>query len=154
MGSNKRIDTASRVIGAPAGVVYAALSDPSAWEEWLPPTGMTGEVEEFDFREGGRYRLTLHYTVGSGAGKTTADKDVSEGTFVELVPNQRVTQQVEFDSNDPAFAGTMLMTWSLEPFNDGSLVTFTAENVPPGITPEDHATGMQSTLENLARFVE
>ena len=30
----------------------------------------------------------------------------------------------------------------------------TAENVPPGISAEDHSAGVRSSLENLAAFVE
>lgn len=154
MAREKRIDSAERVIGASAKAVYAAFADPTAWEQWLPPTGMTGRIEEFEFREGGRYRVILHYGDGSGAGKTNADEDVSEGTFVELVPNQRIVQRIQFESDDPAFAGAMQMTWEIAPFNDGVRVTFSATDVPEGISPEDHAVGLQSTLENLARFVE
>lgn len=154
MDSDKRIDSASRVIGASAEAVYAAFSDPAAWEKWLPPTGMTGRIDTFEFREGGEYRLTLHYTDSSGAGKTRADEDVSEGTFVELVTNQRVEHRIKFESDDPEYAGSMLMTWEIAPFNEGVQVTFAATDVPEGISPEDHAIGLQSTLENLARFVE
>lgn len=154
MANEPRIDIASRVIGASAEAVYAAFADPAAWEQWLPPTGMTGKIQEFDFREGGCYRLTLHYTDGSGSGKTTAEEDVSEGTFVELVPNQRVVQRIVFESDDPAFAGEMRMIWEIKPYNNGVRVTFSAHDVPEGISPVDHAIGLQSTLENLARFVE
>ncbi len=33
---------------------------------------------------------------------------------------------------------------------DGTLVTIEATDVPPGISPEDHAVGLASSLENLA----
>lgn len=154
MNSEERIDTAHRVIGASTETIYAAFADPAAWEQWLPPTGMTGKIDAFDFREGGRYRLTLVYARRSGAGKTAADLDVVEGTFIELVPDKRVVQEVAFTSDDPAFAGTMLMTWSLETCKDGTRVTITADNVPAGISPGDHIAGFQSTLDNLARFAE
>lgn len=153
MGSAKRIDTANRMIEASAETVYAAFADPVAWEQWLPPTGMTGHVQEFDFREGGRYRLTLHYADEPGAGKTTTDEDVSQGTFIKLVPNELVVQRIVFESDDPTFAGTMLMTWKLEPVARATRVTMTAENVPSGISPEDHQAGLRSTLDNLAAFV-
>lgn len=45
------------------------------------------------------------------------------------------------------------MTWLFEPAPDGTNVTITAENVPAGISAEDHAAGLASTLENLASFV-
>lgn len=154
MASAKRIDTASRVIHSPVEAVYVAFADPFAWEQWLPPTGMSCRIEAFDFRESGQYRLVLTYADDTGSGKTTSDEDVSEGVFVELTPNERVVQRIEFESDDPTFAGAMLMVWSLESLPDGTCVTITAEDVPEGISPEDHADGLQSTLENLARFVE
>lgn len=154
MASNKRIDTASRIIDAPVEVLYAAFTDPIAWEQWLPPADMTGSIQQFDFREGGTFRLTLTYADESAVGKTSANEDVSEGTFVKIVPNQRLVQRIVFDSIDPTFAGDMLMTWTLEPINAGTRVTVTAENVPVGISPEDHEVGLNSTLENLKRFIE
>lgn len=153
MTRKTRIDSESRIINAPAEEIYAAFADPAAWEEWLPPVGMTGRVGAFDFREGGRYRLTLTYADESGTGKSSATEDVVEGSFVELIPNRRMVQEVTFASDDPAFSGTMVMTWSLEQQGGGTLVTINAENVPSGIAPEDHAAGMGSTLDNLARFV-
>jgi hypothetical protein len=42
---------------------------------------------------------------------------------------------------------------SLQPAG-GTEVRIVAEDVPPGVSKQDHATGMLSTLDNLARFVE
>lgn len=35
-----------------------------------------------------------------------------------------------------------------------ALVTVTAEQVPVGVSPEDHAKGLASSLANLAAYVE
>lgn len=40
-------------------------------------------------------------------GKSSAHSDITEVTFVELLAGQRVVQQVMFDSDEPAFGGTM-----------------------------------------------
>ena len=153
VGAEGRTDSASRLIKASAEKIYRAFVDPDAWVRWLPPHGMTGEMHHFDPRPGGTYRMTLNYN-GAGAGKSSAETDVVKGTFVEFVPNDRVVQKVEFESNDPAFAGTMTMSWSLAAAEDGTEVTITAENVPPRISKDDHDAGLRSTLENLAAFVE
>ena len=150
-----RTDRASRVIAAPVGRVYAALTDREALEGWLPPEGMTGRFEVFDPTPGGSYRLVLTYEDPSGApGKATADADVVEARFVELVPDERVVQAVDFVSDDPAFAGTMTMTWLVTAVEGGTRVDITAQDVPGGISPEDHAAGMSSSLANLAAWVE
>jgi uncharacterized protein YndB with AHSA1/START domain len=151
-----RIDEAQRLIRAEPDAIYAAFLDISSLEAWLPPGDMTGRVLELDAREGGRYRIELRYGDGAadGVGKTTGRTDVSKGRFVEMVPGRRIKQSVEFESKDPAFAETMMITWSFEATPQGTLVTVTAENVPNGIRKEDHDAGLRSSLENLARFVE
>src|ERR1051325_2035173 len=126
-----RTDTASRVIAARADAVYAALVDRGALTAWLPPRGMTARFERFDARPGGSYRLVLTYTdPPSSGGKTTSDSDVVEARFVSLIPGERVVQEVDFESDDPSFTGTMTMTWELSPVDGGTLVEITAEHVP------------------------
>lgn len=87
-------------------------------------------------------------------GKSSEHSDVVEGRFVELVPNVRVVQLIEFESDDPAFGGSMTMTWSLIRVSGGTEVSISCENVPNGISKEDHAIGLASSLKNLAAFVE
>ena len=150
-----RTDTASRRISAPAEAIYQALTDPVARVQWLPPTGMTARLERYDLRVGGGYRMVLTFAdPASGAGKSTADSDVVEATFVELVEGERVVEEIAFESDDPSFAGTMTMTWQLTPLADGTEVSIVATGVPPGIDAADHATGMQSSLANLAAYVK
>jgi uncharacterized protein YndB with AHSA1/START domain len=140
---------------APCGRVWAALVDPDALMVWLPPGEMTGRFEWFDARPGGSYRMVLTYADAAGApGKATADSDVVEARFVDIVPGQRVVQAVDFVSDDPAFAGTMTMTWEVTAVEAGTRVDIVAEDVPDGISAEDHAAGLSSSLANLAAFVE
>lgn len=150
-----RTDSASRVIGAGREEIFAALVDADALVQWLPPSGMTGQFERFDARPGGSYRLVLAYTDSSaGSGKAYPGADIVEARFLEVVPNVRVVQAVDFVSDDRAFAGTMTMTWELSTERHGTRVEIRAEDVPSGISSEDHAAGMQSSLANLAAFVE
>ena len=153
-GAVHRTDSASRVIAAPVDVVYAALVDPEALAAWLPPTGMSGRFERFDARPGGSYRMVLTYADPSTAGKANAHSDIVEARFVDIVPGVRVRQAVSFVSDDPELAGTMLMTWEVTATDGGTRVSIRAEHVPPGISPEDHAAGLASSLANLAAYVE
>jgi len=150
-----RIDRASRDIATSTERVYAALVHPEARVEWLAPEGMSCRFEWFDARQGGGYRLVLTYDDNSGSpGKATADSDIVDARFMELVPGERVVEAIDFVSDDPAFAGTMTMTWSLTPHGNGSRVEVTAVDVPSGISPADHATGLASSLEHLAAYLE
>jgi uncharacterized protein YndB with AHSA1/START domain len=149
-----RTDTASRVIAAPLDRVYAPLVDPEALTSWLPPDGMSGRFERFDPKPGGSYRLVLTYADAVTArGKSTADSDVVEAEFVDIVPGVRVVQAVNFVSDDPAHAGTMTMTWEVTAVERGTRVEFRAENVPAGISAADHAAGLNSSLINLAEYL-
>lgn len=147
-----RTDRSSIVIPAAREIIYAALLDPSALETWLPPDHMVGRVLEFDARPGGVFRMELTYLDGN-QGKSSRYSDVTEVTFVELVPGERIVQRVVFDSDDPQFAGAMTMTWSLLETGDGTRVEIRAEDVPPGISAADHATGLAASLSNLASYL-
>ena len=63
-------------------------------------------------------------------------------------------ERVVFESDDPQFAGAMTITTTLTPAPGGTAVVVAAQDVPAGITPEDHQAGMDSSLANLAAFVE
>lgn len=102
---SKRTDTVSRIIMAPPHAVYRAFMDPKKLVAWLPPTGM----------EGGIYRMTLTYLDSDHqTGKTSDNTDVRQGEFLELVPGKRIVQRIVFETEDPAFAGAMTMTWNLD----------------------------------------
>jgi uncharacterized protein YndB with AHSA1/START domain len=149
---NDRTHTAARRIGSTPDAIYAAFLDRHALSKWLPPEGATGRVDVFEPRAGGRFRMTL--TFQAATGKSSENTDVVDGRFVDLVPGKRIVQAFEFVSDDPAFAGTMTMTWSLEAVAGGTDVVVVADDVPAGISKADHEEGLASTLANLAAFVE
>lgn len=151
----KRVDTASKLIRASASRIYQAFATAEAMEAWLPPEGMAGTMLAFRFDEGGGYRMRLAYKEPDHSpGKTAEDADEVEVRFVKLVPYERIEQAVTFESDDPSFSGAMRIAWTLEPVDDGTRVTVRCEDVPAGISAEDHQTGLESTLNNLAAYAE
>jgi uncharacterized protein YndB with AHSA1/START domain len=153
--TRERTDSASIEVAATPDALYAMFSDAAKLMKWLPPATMRGRALEYDFREGGRYRIELVYgdAVPSGVAKTGERTDVSAGRFLRLEPGRCIVQSVEFESEDPAFSGEMTMTWLLEPAGSGTKVTVVAEHVPRGISKSDHEAGIKSSLENLAKSV-
>src|SRR5688500_15911473 len=95
----------SRHVNAPRARVYRAFIDANDIGTWMVPTGMTSQVQAFDGREGGAFRISLTYDEPTTAGKTTAHTDTYHGRFVELVPNERVVEVVEFETGDPSLRG-------------------------------------------------
>ncbi len=130
-----RTDKASRVIRASAQKLYAAHVDPQAVAQWRPPQGMRAEIYSFDARAGGGYRMALVHEDASVPGKTSANADVFAGQFVELVPGERIVERVEFQSDDPAFAGAMTITTTFTQTADGTRVDIVCGTYPMGSVP-------------------
>lgn len=143
-----------RRINAPRAAVYGALTDPRAVATWMVPDGMTSQVHTFDAREGGAFRVSLTYDEPTGTGKTTAHTDTYHGRFVELVPNERVVEIVEFETDDPAMRGEMTMSIILTDADGGTDVLAIHDDLPPGLSPTDNEIGWRMSLDKLARLVE
>ena len=99
--------------------------------------------------------MVLTYPDDSGApGKASADSDIVEARFIGIAPGARIVQAVDFVSDDPANAGTMTMTWQVTAVDGGTRVDIIAEDVPRGISAEDHAAGLVSSLTKLTAYLE
>ena len=145
-----------RLIKASPHTLYQAFMTSEAVAAWRPPQGMRARFDRFEAREGGAFRMVLEYEGEAHdlPGKSSEHEDIVHGRFGELVPDRRIVEQVEFESDDPAFAGTMTVTTTLTPVDGGTEVTITCDDVPEGISESDHRAGIASSLENLARFTE
>jgi uncharacterized protein YndB with AHSA1/START domain len=115
---------------------------------------MTSHVHVFDAREGGSFRISLTYDAPTATGNTTANTDTYHGRFVKLVPNEQVVEMMEFETTDPAMRGEMTITYTLNDADGGTDLLAVHDNLPPGISPADNATGWQMALDKLAALVE
>jgi uncharacterized protein YndB with AHSA1/START domain len=98
--------------------------------------------------------MTLTYANAPAAGgKSDAESDVVEARFLEIAPDYRVVQAVDFESDDPSYAGAMTMTWTVTEVEGGTRIEMRADDVPPGISADDHVAGMTSSLANLATYL-
>ena len=142
----------SRIIRARPDQLYSAFIDPVALVEWLPPAEMVGKIHAFDARVGGGYRMSLFYPDNERLfrGKTSAKEDMVDVRFVALTPPHRIVEAVSFVTDDPAFAGEMMMTATFEQVSDRTKVALAFENLPPGLRPEDNARGTELSLRQLA----
>jgi uncharacterized protein YndB with AHSA1/START domain len=147
-------NTVSAHVNAPRAEVYRALLDADAVAAWRVPDGMRSEVHEFDATEGGVFRVSLHYDSPDAAGKSSAHTDTYHGHFTELIPNERVVEVMEFETDDPALRGAMTMTTNLTDAGDGTDVVISHEGIPAGVDPADNETGTRMALAALAALVE
>lgn len=139
--------TISRVMKAPRERVYNAFLDPDAYAKWLPPHGYTGHVHSMEPREGGSFRMTF-------ASLDKNDVHTFGGTYLELVPYERIVHTDKFETDHPDMQGEMRVTITFEEVDGGTRVTAVQENIPAFIPLEGSQVGWSQSLDNLARLVE
>jgi uncharacterized protein YndB with AHSA1/START domain len=134
-----------RVLRAKPERVYRAFLDPDAMVKWLPPHGFTGKVHHMDARVGGSHRMSFtNFSTGSSHS--------FGGTYVELLPNERIVYTDKFD--DPQLPGEMKVTVSIAPALVGCALTIVQEGIPPAIPLEFCYAGWQESLQLLAQLVD
>jgi uncharacterized protein YndB with AHSA1/START domain len=134
-----------RILTTKPEKVYRAFLEPDAMAKWLPPHGFTCTVHHMDAKVGGTYRMTFrNFTTGNG--------HAFGGTYVELVPNERIRYTDKFD--DPNFPGDIQVTVTLRHVSVGTELTIVQEGLPDVIPLEACYLGWQDSLQNLATLVE
>ena len=144
----------STFISAPRERVYNALLDPGSVARWKVPSGMKCQVHEFNASEGGAIRISLTYDAPDRAGKTHDRTDTYRGRFVRLVPNELIVEADEFETDDPALRGEMMITISLADAIGGTKLVAVHEGLPDGVSPADNEVGWREALARLAALVE
>ncbi|MFM8574688.1 MAG: SRPBCC family protein [Limnohabitans sp.] len=134
-----------RVLRAPAERVFRAFIDPDAMCKWLPPHGFTGRVHDMDARVGGGYRMSFT-NLGNGQSHSFG------GTFLELVPGERIRHTDRFD--DPHLPGEMVTTITFRATPVGTELNIEQAGIPEVIPPEACCLGWQESLQLLALLVE
>ena len=134
-----------RVLRAPPERIYRAFLDAAALSKWLPPNGFTCTVHELEAKVGGRYRMSFT-NFSSGGGHSFG------GTYLELVPNERIRHTDRFD--DENLPGEMITTITLKKVLCGTELTAVQEGIPAMIPAEMCYLGWQESLEQLKHLVE
>jgi uncharacterized protein YndB with AHSA1/START domain len=134
-----------RVLRATPERIYRAFLDPEAMAKWLPPNGFTGKVHHMDVRVGGAYKMSF---TNFSSGKS----HFFGGTYLELVPNERIRYTDKFD--DPNLPGEMKVTVTLKKVSCGTELNVVQEGVPDVIPAEMCYLGWQDSLMQLANLVD
>jgi uncharacterized protein YndB with AHSA1/START domain len=134
-----------RVLATKPEKVYRAFLEPDALAKWLPPNGFVCSVHAFEGKVGGGFKMSFRNF-------TTSQSHAFGGTYVELVPNERIVYTDSFD--DPHLPGEMRVTVTLKPVSVGTEVSIVQDGVPDVIPAEACYLGWQDSLSNLAKLVE
>ena len=134
-----------RVIKAAPEKVFRAFSDPLAYSTWLPPYGFLCTVQQMDFQEGGRFKMTfINFSTGNGHS--------FGGEFLEIRPAEFLKYSDKFD--DPGLPGEMTTSISLKKVSVGTEIKVLQEGIPDAIPLEMCYLGWQESLEKLMKLVE
>ena len=134
-----------RVVRTTPAKVYRAFLEADALIKWMPPGGFTAQIQHFDPRVGGGFRMSFT-NFGTGASHSFG------GSYLELVPDERLRYTDKFD--DPNLPGEMTMTVTLKPVLCGTELTIVQAGVPAVIPAEMCYLGWQESLSQLAALVE
>jgi uncharacterized protein YndB with AHSA1/START domain len=134
-----------RVLATKPEKVYRAFIEADAIAKWLPPNGFICTVHHLDAKVGGTHRMSFRNF-------TTGKSHSFGGTYLELVPGERLRYTDKFD--DPNLPGEMQVTVLLKPVSVGTELSIVQEGIPDAIPAEACYLGWQESLRNLARLAE
>jgi len=134
-----------RVIKANPEKVFRAFADPIAHSSWLPPYGFLCQVNEMDFKAGGKFHMTfINFSTGNGHS--------FGGEYLEINPDEYIQYREKFD--DPNLPGEMVTTVSLNKVSCGTELKIVQTGIPEVIPTEMCYLGWQESLEKLKKLVE
>ena len=134
-----------RVFATRPEKVYRAFVEPDAIASWLPPFGFLCTVHELEAREGGKHRMSFRNF-------TTGNSHFFGGTYLELVPGEKLVYTDSFD--DPGMPGEMNVTVTLKAVSVGTELSIEQRGIPDVIPAEACYLGWQESLRKLAKLVE
>ena len=134
-----------RVVRSTPEKVYRAFLDADAMCRWLPPNGFLGKISHLEAKVGGTFKMSFT-NFGTGASHSFG------GSYLELVPNERLVYTDKFD--DPNLPGEIKVTVTLKKVICGTELHIVQEGVPAVIPAEMCYLGWQESLVQLAMLVE
>ncbi len=134
-----------RVLKTTPEKVYRAFLDADALSKWMSPYGFTAKVHHLDAKVGGSFKISFtNFSTGTGHS--------FGGTYLELVPHERLRYTDKFD--DPNLPGEIQMTVTLRKVLCGTELNIEQAGVPAVIPAEMCYLGWQESLAQLALLVE
>jgi uncharacterized protein YndB with AHSA1/START domain len=110
-----------RVLTASPDKVYRAFLEADALAKWLPPNGFACTVHHQDPKVGGTFKMSFRNF-------TTGESHAFGGTYVELVPGERLRYTDKFD--DPNLPGEIQVTVALKKVSVGTEVNIEQSGLP------------------------
>ncbi|HEY7133648.1 MAG TPA: SRPBCC family protein [Acidimicrobiia bacterium] len=118
-------------IDASASTVFRFFTDPVRMCEWM------GVAADADPRPGGTYRVDV------------TGRDVASGSYVEIVPHERVVWTWGWEGNPDFPPGSSTVEVTLEADGDATVVRLRHTGLPDGPSAARHREGWEHYLARL-----
>ena len=140
--TNRPSLTLKRRLNASPEKVYAAWADAEKLTQWFGPSQVEpGTVNaEMDVRVGGRYRISFN---------AAGEYHEVGGVYREVVPNERLVFSWAWHSTPERES---LVTVSLQPDGDGTLLTLHHEQLFDQVACDSHERGWNNALDKLEKL--
>lgn len=134
--------TIKRRLNAPPAKVYAAWTEPEKIARWFGPHEIGSVQAAMDVRVGGRFNFIMNAADGQ-------THNVS-GTYREVVPNQKLVFDWAWISTPERVS---LVTITLKPDGEGTILTLTHEQFFDEAAREGHSHGWTGALAKLETYL-
>lgn len=133
----------TRTFPAPQDKVWSAWTNKEELAKWFCPENMTASVPEFDFQEGGAYKIVMTNDKG---------EDHTAAGVIETIdaPNKLVWTWQWVDGVSSYKNKTKLMV-ELKEVGDGTEMTFTHSGFESEQQKTDHNKGWSSAFNQLGK---
>ena len=119
-------------IEAPPATVFAYLTDPARFVEWM------GRGAELDPKPGGIFRLDVD------------GQHIASGRYLEVDPPHRVVMTWGWEGSADVGPGSTTVEITLEPDREGTLLRLRHTGLPTDAERANHLAGWQTYLHTLA----
>ncbi len=141
----------TRLIDAPAALVFNAWTEPKQLEQWWAPNGFKTTVHEMEVTEGGITRLVMHGPDGVDYPNKLVYSDIKAAKHLSYMHSD----DSDADNDAAAFGVTVLF----DEEDDQTRVTMhslfkTAAERDRVVKESDAITGAKQTLDRLADFLK
>ncbi len=122
--------------------VFDAFADVEKFAQWFSPNpNVNLEVFEYDFRQGGAYRICFHGTSGS--------KDIVGGTYLTITSPTQIVFTWEWEAPHTYEGHQTLVTIDLADQGGETHLTLTHEKLPSTEAKTNHNQGWTGALDQL-----
>jgi uncharacterized protein YndB with AHSA1/START domain len=151
VSTNEPVIVITRDLDAPRTLVWQAWTDPAQLKQWFAPQGFSVPRAEVDLRPGGKSRIDMQGPDGAIY--------PNKGTFLEVVPPERLVYTDEVDPDETAWGETPppsnTQTITFEELGGNRtrltvLIRLTSVEARDAMLEMGAEAGWNSSLDNLA----